>query len=152
MDFNSDFKSMSPSTGSQQLPGEAERRAAAQPLRVVVADDERDTVDTLAALLRDAGHTVYAVYSGKEVLPTVRVARPDVLIIDIAIAGMSGYAVAQEIRNSFTELRRPLLIGISGMWNENSDKRIAQQVGFDHYLDKPCDPNDVLALLAHARH
>ena len=142
---------MSPSTGSLQLPGEAERRAAAQALRVVLADDERDTVDTLATLLRDAGHTVYAVYGGKEVLPTVRVVRPDVLIIDIAIAGMSGYAVAQEIRNSFTELRRPLLIGISGMWNENSDKRIAQQVGFDHYLDKPCDPNDVLELLRHTR-
>ena len=125
----------------------AERRIAAQPLRVVVADDERDTVDTLTALLQDAGHTVYSVYTGKQVLPTVRVVRPDAIIIDVAICGMSGYAVAQEIRHSFTDLRRPLMIGISGIWNHSSDKLIAQQVGFDHYLDKPCHPDEVLKLL-----
>src|ERR1041385_1539986 len=105
------FKSHMAASSEPLTQAPAARRHVAQPLRIVLADDERDTVDTLAALLRDAGHTVYAVYGGKEVLPTVRVARPDVLIIDIAIAGMSGYAVAQEIRHSFTELRRPLLIG-----------------------------------------
>jgi DNA-binding response OmpR family regulator len=108
-------------------------------------------VDTLAVLLRDSGHTVHSVYSGKDVLPTVRLVRPDALIVDIAIRGMSGYAVAQEIRHTFTEQRRPLLIGISGLWNEHPDKVIARQVGFDHYLDKPCDPNEVLSLLAQPR-
>ena len=126
-----------------------DRRRAEASLCVVVADDERDTVDTLATLLRDAGHTVYAVYSGKEVLPTVRLARPDAVIVDIVITGVSGYAVAQEIRHSFTDLRRPLMIGISGKWNERADKLVAQQVGFDHYLHKPCDPNEVLKLLEH---
>lgn len=121
------------------------------PLRVIVADDERDTVDTLALLLRDAGHTVYSVYTGKQVLPTVRVVRPDAIIIDIAICGMSGYAVAQEIRHTFLDLRRPLLIGISGFWRESPDKIVARQAGFDHYLDKPCDPNAVLELLEHSR-
>ena len=130
---------------------DAERRRAAHPLRVIVADDERDTVDTLATLLRDVGHTVYSVYTGNQVLPTVRVARPDAIIIDIAICGMSGYAVAQEIRHSFLDLRRPLLIGISGFWRESPDKLVARQAGFDHYLDKPCDPNAVLELLEHSR-
>lgn len=125
-----------------------ERRHADPSLRVVIADDERDTVETLATLLRDAGHTVYPVYSGKEVLPTVRVARPDAVIVDIVITGVSGYAVAQEIRHSFTDLRRPLMIGISGKWHESPDRLIARQVGFDHYLHKPCDPNEVLKLLA----
>lgn len=134
----------------QPLKG-SERRNVAQPLRVVVADDERDTVDTLALLLRDAGHTVYSVYTGKQVLPTVRVVRPDAIIIDIAICGMSGYAVAQEIRHTFLDLRRPLLIGISGFWRESPDKIVARQAGFDHYLDKPCDPNAVLELLEHSR-
>lgn len=129
----------------------AGRRMAAQPLRIVVADDERDTVDTLTALLQDAGHTVYSVYSGKQVLPTVRVVRPDALIIDVAICGMSGFAVAQEIRHSFLDLRRPLLIGISGFWRESPDKMVARQSGFDHYLDKPFDPNEVLELLAQPR-
>ena len=140
-----------PSEILPQSRKEAERRSATHPLRVIVADDERDTVDTLAALLRDAGHTVYSVYTGKQVLPTVRVARPDAIIIDIAICGMSGYAVAQEIRHTFLDLRRPLLIGISGFWRESPDKMMARQAGFDHYLDKPCDPNAVLEILEQSR-
>lgn len=139
------------SAGSLPHAQGAERRTAATPLRIVVADDERDTVDTLTAFLQDAGHTVYSVYTGKQVLPTVRVVRPDALIIDVAICGMSGYAVAQEIRHSFVDLRRPLLIGISGFWKESPDKMVARQTGFDHYLDKPCDPNEVLELLAQTR-
>jgi DNA-binding response OmpR family regulator len=139
------------SAGDLTQPQSAERRTAPRPLRVVVADDERDTVDTLTALLQDAGHTVYSVYTGKQVLPTVRVVRPDAIIVDVAICGMSGYAVAQEIRHSFLDLRRPLLIGISGLWNDSPDKLIGRQVGFDHYLDKPCDPNEVLELLAQSR-
>ena len=142
---------MAAGTESLTRPQRAERRLAAQALRVVVADDERDTVDTLAAFLRDAGHTIYSVYTGKQVLPTVRVVRPDAIIVDVAICGMSGYAVAQEIRHTFLDLRRPLLIGISGLWNESPDKLIARQCGFDHYLDKPCDPNEVLELLAQPR-
>ena len=140
-----------PAASLPHTPKGSERRNTAQPLRVVIADDERDTVDTFAALLRDAGHNVYSVYTGKQVLPTVRVVRPDAIIIDIAICGMSGYAVAQEIRHSFVDLRRPLLIGISGLWNDGPDKLIARQVGFDHYLDKPCDPNELLDLLAQPR-
>ena len=134
-----------------QSRNDAERRSTARSLRVVVADDERDTVDTLTALLRDAGHTVYSVYTGNQVLPTVRVVRPDAIIIDIAICGMSGYAVAQEIRHTFLDLRRPLMIGISGFWRESPDKMMARQAGFDHYLDKPCDPNAVLELLEQSR-
>jgi len=137
---------MSPSGTTRTTRG-PHRREAGPALRIVVADDNHDQVNTLAALLRDAGHTVYCVYKGTEVLPTVRLARPDVVIIDIAIPGMSGYAVAQELRHTFTDVRRPLLIGISGMWNLMADKLIAGQVGFDHYMDKPCNPEDVLKLL-----
>ena len=135
-------------TGNLPHPrADAERREAGQPLCIVVADDEPDTVATLAAVLRIAGHTVYAVYNGADVLPTVRVARPDAVIVDIELPAMSGYAIAQEIRYSFTDLRRPLLIGISGKWKQRSDRLIARQVGFDHYLDKPCDVEQILQLL-----
>jgi CheY-like chemotaxis protein len=90
---------------------------------------------------------VHAVYSGKEVLPTARLVRPDAIILDISVPGMSGYAVAQEMRHTFTEARRPLMIAISGVWKEHADRQIAEQVGFDHYLVKPCDPAAVLAIL-----
>lgn len=121
--------------------------AASRPLRIVVVDDDRDTVDMLSVILRDEGYVVHGVYSGKDVLPTVRVLNPDAVILDVVVPGLSGYAVAQEIRYSFTQSRCPLLIAISGMWKEQPDKRIAQQAGFDAHLLKPCDPDELLALL-----
>ena len=117
-------------------------------LKIIVADDDRDTVDMLATLLRDEGHDVHRVYQGKDVLPMARLVRPDAIIMDIVVPGMSGYAVAQEMRHAFTEAKRPVMIAISGMWQERSDRRVAQQSGFDHYLLKPCEPRDIFALLA----
>ena len=135
---------------SISVPAQDRRTAQRQkgdPLRIVVADDDRDTLDTLAQILRNAGHTVHPLHTGREVLPTVRIVRPEAIVLDIAVPGMSGYAVAQEIRHSFVDVRRPLMIAISGMWTGKSDRLIAQQVGFDHYLAKPCDPQELLRLL-----
>jgi DNA-binding response OmpR family regulator len=136
-------------TGQGAAPVSTERRTR-KPLRIVVADDDRDTVDMLLFILRDEGHIVHGVYTGREVLPAVRIVRPDAVILDIAIPGMSGYAVAQAIRNSFTDVRRPLLIALSGMWTEWPDRIVAHQVGFDHHLAKPYDSAQLLRLLASA--
>jgi len=132
---------------TEEAPRAVERRKAAHSLRILLVDDERDTVDTLKAVLEHEGHTVLGVYSGKEVLSAVRLFRPDVIILDLAVPGFSGYALAQTVRFSFTDMRRPLLIAITGMWKEFADRRLAEQVGFDHHLVKPCDPADLLALL-----
>lgn len=124
-----------------------ERRSARKQLRIVVADDDRDTADTLAALLRHEGHVVHTAYSGNEVLPVIRTARPDAVILDINLPKLSGYALAQATRHSFSDMRRPLLIAISGVWTETPDRLLGRQVGFDHYLPKPAEANDLLRLL-----
>ena len=130
-----------------ELQPRDERRDTNRALRVLVADDDADTVQTLTALLELEGHVVRAVLSGAEVLPAVPSFRPDAIILDISIPGLSGYAVAQAVRHSFTDMRRPLMIAISGMWKQAGDRLVAQQVGFDHYLVKPCDPREVVELL-----
>ncbi len=126
----------------------ANKARGGRALRIVVADDDRDTVNMLSIILRDEGHVVHGVFTGKDVLPAVRAINPDAVILDIAVPGLSGYAVAQEIRYSYFQVRCPLLIAISGMWKEHPDKRVAQQVGFDAHLLKPCDPAALLELLA----
>ena len=128
-----------------------ERRQGGRSFRILLADDERDTVQTLAMLLEGEGHVVQRAYTGADVLTGARFFRPDVIIVDIARPRISGYAVAQAIRHSFTDIRRPLLVAISGMWREAPDRLIAQQVGFDHYLVKPCDPQALLKLLEELR-
>jgi DNA-binding response OmpR family regulator len=128
-----------------------ERRESTQPPRILVADDDRDTVDMLAMILRDEGYIVHTVYAGKDVLATARVVRPDAVVTDLVLPGLSGYAIANALRHSFTDLRRPLLIAISGVWHETPDRLVARQIGFDHHLAKPCDPDELLRLLAPLR-
>lgn len=128
-----------------------DRRKPDRVLRVLITDDDRDTVATLAAIVTAEGHVAHGLYSGTAVLGAVRFFRPDVIVLDISVPGISGYAAAQAIRHSFLDMRRPLLIGMSGKWISSPDRLIAQQVGFDHYLVKPCDPQRVMALIGAVR-
>lgn len=114
-------------------------------LRIVVADDDRDAVVTLATILQHEGHEVREVYRGSEVLQMVRDFDPDAALIDIGMPGMTGYDVAREIRHLFG--KRPTLIAVTG-WKKTSDKILAQIAGFDHHLAKPFEPDALLALLA----
>jgi DNA-binding response OmpR family regulator len=114
-------------------------------LRVLIADDEHDTVTTLSALLREEGYEVQQAYSGRDAVATIHTFDPDVAILDIAMPGMTGWDVARTVRKN--NAKRPLLIAISGAYTKGADKVLAQIAGFDYYLAKPCDPNVLMALL-----
>lgn len=90
-------------------------------------------------VLQAEGYVVHSVYSGKDVLPAARLFRPDAIVLDVAMPEMSGYAVAQAIRHSFTDLR------------QFADRQVGQQVGFDHYLEKPANPAQLLGILQSLR-
>jgi len=115
-------------------------------LRVLIADDDRDMTLLLAAILRDEGDEVHVALRGDEVLDVVRLFRPDALVLDVNMPGMSGYGIAREIRQRYADLS-PLLIAMSGVWTSASDRLAGQELGFDHYLVKPADPKHLLALL-----
>jgi DNA-binding response OmpR family regulator len=117
-----------------------------RPLRIVVADDDRDTELTLTMLLRDEGHEVRGVSSGRHVMGAVIDFDPDVVVLDINLPGMSSWDVARTIRSRRGK-KRPVLIGISGEYKHGADKVLAQIMGFDHYLLKPYAPEDLLKLL-----
>jgi DNA-binding response OmpR family regulator len=116
----------------------------ARSLRVLIADDDRDTVLTLAMVLRDEGHEVRGVYSGVDVLRAVRQFAPHAVVVDINMPDLSGYDVARAIR---TRNGNVLLIAISGVYKRDPDKILAGIVGFDHFLPKPYQASDVLKLL-----
>jgi two-component system, OmpR family, response regulator len=104
----------------------------------------------LATVLADEGHEVVVALRGDEALELSRLFRPDVLIADVNMPGMSGYAIARELRNRHGNLA-PLLIAVSGVWTNPSDRHLGQAVGFDHYLVKPVDLKHLLSLLAPLR-
>ena len=127
------------SSAAEALP-RARRR-----LRILIADDERDQVATLAAILQDEGHQIREVYRGTEVLRMIQGFDPDVALIDIGMPGMTGYDVAREIRQTYGK-ERPVLVAITG-WKKSSDKIAAKLAGFDHHLPKPFETKELLELL-----
>jgi len=118
------------------------------PLRILIADDDRDTVLSLATLLLQEGHEVREIYRGDAVLNQVRVYKPDVLLLDIGMPGLTGFEVARHVRQELG--LTPLLIAVTA-WKQNSAKVLGKLVGFDHYLTKPYSIDELLGLIAPAR-
>lgn len=120
--------------------------AAPKALRILIADDDRDTAEMLALVLRDEGHEVQVTLRGDDALQISRLFRPDVMVADVNMPGTSGYAIARELRERHGNLA-PILIAISGVWTNTTDRLLGKAVGFDHYLLKPCDPKEVIRLI-----
>jgi DNA-binding response OmpR family regulator len=140
---NDTFVSSKPSARD---PGSAPRR-----LRIIVADDDRDTVLSLMMILREEGHEVLGVHEGKQVLATLAKFAPDVVVLDIAMPMLSGWEVAGIIKERWG-VRRPMLIGVSGKYKQMSDRLLSEVVGFDHYLMKPYEPSALLRLIEPLRY
>jgi DNA-binding response OmpR family regulator len=116
-------------------------------LRVLIVDDDQDSVLMLMMLLRAEGHAVRGVYAGRKVMEAVAGFDPDVVLLDIQMPDLSGWEVARTLRAERGNTR-PLLIGISGEYKMGSDRILSQILGFDHYLVKPYEFSEVLRLLA----
>ena len=116
-----------------------------QRLRVLIADDERDEVATLSALLNDEGHQVREVLRGDAVVDAVRDFAPHVALIDIGMPGMNGYIIAKRLREEYGE-RCPVLVAVTA-WNKGSHRMYGKIAGFTKYITKPYDPAALLALL-----
>jgi CheY-like chemotaxis protein len=127
--------------------GEPPRAASVKRLRIIVADDDRDTLETLALLLLDEGHEVRTVSRGSQVLRAVLDYDPDAVLLDIGLPEVSGHDLARKIREC-CGTKRPLLIGISGRYKQHADKTLARLNGMNHYLVKPYNPGLLFALLA----
>ena len=117
-------------------------RSAAQPLadacRVLVVDDNRDAAETTAAVLSLAGHDVRTAFDGPEALATFATFAPQVVVLDIGLPGMDGYAVAAALR-AYPASRDAMLIALTGYGGE-ADRERAHAAGFDLHLVKPADP------------
>jgi PAS domain S-box-containing protein len=128
-----------------------DRRAAtdAPPLRVLVADDNRDAADSLALLLSLDGHTVRIARDGREALLLAESQRPEVALLDIGMPGLDGYELARRLRAD-PRHAGVRLIALTG-WGQDEDRRRALDAGFDHHLTKPVDLDDLARLLRAAR-
>jgi CheY-like chemotaxis protein len=114
-------------------------------LRVLVADDLRDSADSLGLLIELMGHRVEVVYDGEAALQAAERLRPDVVLLDLGMPKLDGFAVCRGIRGMpwGSSVR---LIAQSG-WGQEEDRRRTADAGFDHHIVKPIDPEALEALL-----
>jgi CheY-like chemotaxis protein len=120
-------------------------RAGGKPLRVLVIEDNPDAAETLGDLLSLFGHEPEIALSGPAGLETARRFRPEVVLCDIGLPGMDGYAVARSLRAE-PATRTARLIALTGYGRE-SDRRRTQEAGFDLHLVKPVEPLELKRLL-----
>jgi len=113
--------------------------------RVLLADDNRDSADSMAMLISMNGHEVKTAYDGPSAVELAKAFLPDVAVLDIGMPGMNGYAVARTLR-SLPQLAQLHLIALTG-WGQDSDKQVASEAGFDIHLTKPADPQQLLQLI-----
>ncbi len=120
--------------------------AASGALDILVADDNVDAADSLAALLRAGGHIVRTVYDGEEALRIARACPPRLAFLDIGMPRMDGYATARAFRAA-PELAAVRLVALTG-WGAEEDRARSHEAGFDHHLLKPAAPGELAAILA----
>jgi len=116
------------------------------PRRILVVDDNVDTAQSLALLLRLKGHHVEVAHDGPAALETAAAFEPEVVLLDIGLPGLDGYEVARRLREE-TRLADALLVALTG-YGQEEDRRRALYAGFDHHFTKPVDPTVLYKLIA----
>src|SRR4051794_23320734 len=116
-----------------------------RPIRVLVVDDYRDNLESMAILLRLDGYEVEVALNGFAALKLAQAQQPDVVLLDISMPGMDGYQVARNLRAMFRG--KPLLLIAITAGGFDEDRKRSQEAGFDLHLVKPADPDQIEELL-----
>ncbi len=108
--------------------------------RVLVVDDSADTARMMKVMLKRAGFEVRTAHDGPGAIETAGRFLPAIVLLDLALPGMSGQEVAAELRAN-EPLADALIVAISGYGDQGVPP------GFDHLLVKPVDHDDLLRLI-----
>ena len=123
-------------------------RSAAEGLKVLIVDDNVDSATSFAMLCEIDGHVVRTAHDGAEGLASAREFRPDAVFLDISLPDMTGYRVAEQMRQ-IPALAKSLFVAMTG-YGDAEHKDQSHRAGFDHHVVKPADHSFVKQLLARA--
>ncbi len=119
------------------LPPPAVRRAT----KILIVDDNKDSAESLALMLRLDGHEVHTANDGPQALALAEQIQPAVIVLDIGLPTMNGYEVARRLKK--LRLNPDLrLIALTG-YGQEDDLRAASEAGFERHLTKPVDATEL---------
>jgi CheY-like chemotaxis protein len=110
-----------------------------------VVDDNVDTAESLALLLRLKGYEVEVAHDGPAALDAATAFEPEAVLLDIGLPGLDGFQVASELRRR-RSTASALIVALTG-YGQAEDQRRAREAGFDHHLIKPIPPQVIYDLL-----
>ncbi|MGZ5600668.1 MAG: transporter substrate-binding domain-containing protein [Methylobacter sp.] len=137
-----------PQSPAVPVPSQTGSKPAENSLRILVVDDNKDAAESLSWLLSSQGHTVSLAYDGHTALEIALAEKPQVVLLDIGLPGMDGYEVARVLRQS-PALGTTHLIALSG-YGRQEDRELANAAGFNDYLTKPVNFDDLQRALSAA--
>lgn len=148
----SQFTIKLPLAQAQKVPAVEPRDTSPTPsrsrCRVLVVDDNVDSVDSLAMLLRMMGHEVETASDGASGLDKAVAFKPDVAILDIGLPKVNGYELAKQIREQQWS-KDVILVALTG-WGQEQHRRRSEESGFNHHLTKPVEFDVLQDILAAA--
>jgi CheY-like chemotaxis protein len=112
--------------------------------RILVVDDNTDSAETMAEMLKLWGHEVELAFDGPGALEAARAQMPDAVLLDVGLPVMDGYETARRLRQE--GLSGKLLVAVTGFGGAE-DRRRAAEAGFDTHLTKPVSPEALRAIL-----
>jgi CheY-like chemotaxis protein len=148
--FTVKFPLQSP-VSAEQNPDHTVRNAgyaAGRPLagaRVLVVDDEPDVLDVLLFVLEDAGAQVTSASSVQEALGLLQSFQPEIMITDVGMPDADGYSLLTQVRALGQSSKIPIVALTAYAKNEDRDRGLS--AGFQAYLTKPVEPDDLIAVL-----
>jgi len=114
--------------------------------RMLVVDDNRDSAESLALLLKLTGHDTRTALDGEAAVREAAENQPDVVLLDIGMPKLNGYDACRRIRSEPWG-RDMILIAQTG-WGQDDDRRRTEEAGFDGHVVKPVDPDDLIKMVA----
>lgn len=119
---------------------EPQKQPAAGKRKILIVDDNKDISDSLNRLLSYLGHETAVANNGKEALFAAKNLKPDIVLLDIGLPDMSGYEVAEGLREKYGTAVK--IVALTG-YGQEKDKTIAKEAGFDYHLTKPVSIADI---------
>lgn len=134
-----------PAESGQVAPDERRKPLGAQPLKILVVDDNHDSAVSMGMMLEILGHTVRIAYDGAAAVAAADDFCPDLMLLDIGLPKINGYDVCRQVRERSAG-RDLMIIALTG-WGQVGDKRLSAEAGFDKHLVKPIDPALLMQIL-----
>ena len=117
--------------------------------KILVVDDDPDILDALTMILESQGHQVTTARSGTEALDNLRAEKPDLMILDLLMPKMDGFAVCKELQDArWSKYRSMPILILTSVREEASRRRYeletSLELNVDDYVEKPIAPDILL--------